>query len=140
MRENLFRKIQNGEHPMPSAAVTLGAQIIEISAELGSIVIEFEGKSAFTNPVGNIQGGFLVAMLDDTMGPALAVTLREDEFAPTLDLTTQFIASAKIGKLVGYGRVVSKGKNVCFLESELKQNGKLVAKASATAVIRQIPR
>lgn len=125
---------------MPSAAVTLGAQIIEISEKFGSTVIEFEGKPAFTNPVGNIQGGFLAAMLDDTMGPALAVTLREDEFAPTLDLTTQFIASAKIGKLVGYGRVVSKGKNVCFLEGELRQNDKLVAKASATAIIRQIPR
>ncbi|WKD50292.1 PaaI family thioesterase [Microbulbifer spongiae] len=140
MCESLFSKIQNGDFPIPNAAATLGAQIIEVSRGLGTIEIEFEGKPAFTNPVGNIQGGFLAAMLDDTMGPALAATLKEDEFAPTLELSIQFIASARVGKLVGYGRIVSKGQNVCFLEGELKQDGKLVAKANATALIRQIRR
>ena len=29
---------------------------------------------SFSNPIGVVQGGFLAAMLDDTLGPALAPT------------------------------------------------------------------
>ena len=80
---------------MPKAAMKLGARIIEVDIESGIMVVEFEAKEEFTNPVGNIQGGFLAAMLDGTMGPALTATLEENEFAPTLELKTNFIAPEK---------------------------------------------
>lgn len=138
MSKGIFQKMLDGELPMPRAAETLGARIVETDTVAGTIVVEFEAKEEFTNPVGNIQGGFLAAMLDDTMGPALTATLGENEFAPTLELKTNFIAPAKVGKLIGYGRIVSKGSSVCVLEGELKQEGVLVAKSSATALIRKI--
>jgi len=75
-----------GEMPFPPAATTLGISFKNIDAKIGAIEVEFEGKKEFTNPAGNIQGGFLAAMLDDTMGPALASTLSEGEFAPTLSV------------------------------------------------------
>jgi uncharacterized protein (TIGR00369 family) len=123
---------------MPKAAKTLGARILEFDAESGTIKMEFDAKLEFTNPVGNIQGGFLAAMLDDTMGPALTATLNENEFAPTLELKVNFIAPAKVGKIHGQGRVIAKGGSVCVLEGELYQDGKLVARSSATALIRKI--
>lgn len=138
MTKNLFQRMLDGELPMPRAATTLGANIIEIDPSEGAIVVTFEATDAFTNPVGDVQGGFLAAMLDDTMGPALTATLGENEFAPTLELKVNFIAPAKTGKLTGYGRVVSKGRTVCVLEGELKQDGKLIARSSATALIRKL--
>ncbi|PCI46601.1 MAG: phenylacetic acid degradation protein [Moraxellaceae bacterium] len=138
MSKGIFQKMLDGELPMPKAAATLGAQIIEVDTVSGTIEVEFEAKDEFTNPVGNIQGGFLAAMLDDTMGPALTATLNENEFAPTLELKVNFIAPAKVGKIIGYGRIISKGGSVCVLEGELKQDGKLVARSSATALIRRI--
>ncbi len=75
-------------------------------------------------------------MLDDTMGPALIATLSDREFAPTLELKVNFISPAKLGKITGHGRVVSKGKSVCVLEGELFQDGKLIARSTATALIR----
>jgi uncharacterized protein (TIGR00369 family) len=138
MSKNIFQKMLDGELPEPKAAITLGARILEVDAQAGTIEVEFQAKEAFTNPIGNIQGGFLAAMLDDTMGPALAAMLNENEFAPTLELKTNFIAPAKVGKLLGYGRVISKGRSVCVVEGELKQEGKLVARSSATALIRKI--
>ncbi|WP_444945411.1 PaaI family thioesterase [Microbulbifer sp. VTAC004] len=136
MSKGMFHKMLDGNLPMPNAAQTLGAKILEIDCKNGKVKVEFEAKEAFTNPVGNIQGGFLSAMLDDTMGPALAVTLKDNEFAPTLELKINFIAPAVIGKLYGWGRVVSKGASVCFLEGELFQEGTLIARSTATALIR----
>ena len=97
---------------------------------------EFDGKPEFANPVGNIQGGILVAMLDETMGPAMASTLRAGEFAPTLDLHVSFLRPARVGKLEGRSRMVRRGREVCVLTAELFQEGKAVAMATATFLIR----
>ncbi len=81
---------------------------------------------------------FLQIDLDDTMGPALTATLDAGEFAPTVNLNVQFHRPAKAGPLKGVGRVVLRGKEVCQLSSELFQNDKIVATATATAVIRKM--
>jgi len=94
----------------------------------------------FLNPVGVIQGGFLAAMLDDTLGPALAAVLEPEQFAPTTDLHVQFLRPARPGRLVGHGRIVRRGRDVAFLAGELQdESGTIVAVATATAQIRQLP-
>ena len=96
-----------GEMPPPPAATTLGISFKNIDVKIGAIEVEFEGKKEFTNPAGNIQGGFL---------------------------------AAKVGRLLGKGRVVKRGRGVCFLSAELYQDGEQVATATATALIRSLPR
>lgn len=137
-RNAFFWQIQDGRLPPPKAAQTLGINIVSIDPDTGAIVTEFDGKKEFTNPAGNIQGGFLAAMLDDTMGPVVASTLRAGEFAPTLDLQVQFLSPAMPGKLRGSGRAVRRGGGICFLAAELSQDGHLVATATATAIIRKM--
>jgi uncharacterized protein (TIGR00369 family) len=136
-RESFFWQIQNGKLPAPRAATTLGITIKAVSPEQGTIEVEFPGKPEFTNSAGNIQGGFLAAMLDDTMGPALAATLGQGEFAPTLNLNVSFVRPAKVGSIQGNGRVLKRGKEICFLAGELYQGGELIASATATAIIRR---
>ena len=109
-----------------------------LDGERGAVEVTFEAKPEFLNPAGNVQGGFLAAMLDDTMGPALIATLDAGEFAPTLNLNVQFHRPAKAGPLRGIGRVVLRGKEVCQLSGELMQNDKIVATATATAIIRKM--
>lgn len=138
--EAFFWKIMRGELPPPAAANTLGIVFTNVDAETGSVEAQFQGKVEFTNPAGNIQGGFLAAMLDDTMGPALAATLKAGEFAPTLNLNISFQRAAVVGVLTGRGRVLRKGRDVCFLSGELSQEGQVVATATATAIIRVLPR
>ena len=138
MSKSLFQKVLDGEVPMPNAAGTLGASITDIDMVNGAITVEFKATDAFTNPIGDVQGGFLAAMLDDTMGPALVCTLGPNEFAPTLELKVNFIRPAKVGLITGYGLVVSKGSSICVLEGELRQDDALIAKSSATALIRKV--
>jgi len=134
--EAFFWKMQSGELPPPRAAVTLGLRFTQVDAAAGTVEAEFEGRPEFTNPAGVIQGGFLAAMLDDTMGPALAAQLGGGEFAPTLNLNVSFHRPAQVGKLRGVGRVVRRGRDVCFLAGELYQGDELVASATATAIVR----
>jgi acyl-coenzyme A thioesterase PaaI-like protein len=95
-------------------------------------------KESTTSLVGFNQGGFLAAMLYDTMAPALTTALNDNQFDPTLALKTTFIAPAKVGEIYEHGPVVFKGCSVCVVEGELTQDGKLVARSTATALIRRI--
>jgi uncharacterized protein (TIGR00369 family) len=122
----------------PPAAELLGWKLVEIDPDAGTIEVTFEATEQFLNPAGTIQGGFLAAMLDDTLGPALVATLGEGEWAPTTDLHVQFHAPAKPGRLTGRGRIVTRGRRVAFLSGELHDaDGELVATASATAGIQR---
>jgi len=63
-----------GRAPVPRAAATLGFQFINADVENGTIEVAFEATEDFTNPMGNVLGAFLAAMLYDTVGPALLAT------------------------------------------------------------------
>lgn len=52
-------------------AILLGRQLIEHDQDRGWLKSGFEAKPEFLNPAGRVQGGFLAAMLDDTMGPVV---------------------------------------------------------------------
>lgn len=126
------------DEPFWEAGKTLGWALETIDAEAGTIRVRFEARQEFLNPLGNVQGGFLTAMLDDTMGPIAAVALGGGGFAQTLELKTSFFRPARPGSLYGEGRVVHRGRDIMFLEGRLlAPDGSVLAVASATA--RVIP-
>lgn len=126
-----------GRKPMPPVAKLLGWKLEEIDPDAGTITVSFETRAEFANPLGNIQGGILASMLDDTMGPALVATLSPDQFAPTLEMKVSYFAPAKVGpRLRGRGRVVHAGRTNAFVEADLiDQDDRLIARASATVRI-----
>jgi uncharacterized protein (TIGR00369 family) len=135
-REGFFWDVMAGRKPPPPAAATLGFKLLDIDEKKGTARVQFEARQEFVNPMGVIQGGFLAAMLDDTLGPALVATLGKDEFAPTIELKVNFIKPAPVGKLIGQGRVVARGGSIGFLAGELlTESGELIATATATARI-----
>lgn len=136
-RKGPFWDAVEGRAPLPAAAATLGWELVSISTEEGAIEVAFRASEAFLNPAGFIQGGFLAAMLDDTLGPALVAGLEPGDFAPTTDLHVQFLRPARPGRLLGRGRVVRRGRDVGFLAGELlDEEGVIVAVATATVQIR----
>ncbi len=118
----------------PPCAAQLGWEAISI--EPGRVRARFQARDEFCNGMGNIQGGFLAAMLDDSMGPALFTVLDGGQLAPTLEMKVNFLRAAKPGALVGEGRVAHKTRNVAFLEGTLtSEDGTVIATATATARI-----
>ena len=138
-RQGLFWDVQAGRVPSPPSAVTLGWELLHVDPEAGTIEVAFNTGEHLLNPAGVIQGGFLAAMLDDTLSPALAATLPPGQFAPTLDMHVQFLRPASLGRLSGHGEIVKRGKEICFLSGRLADaRGKLLAIATATARIQAI--
>lgn len=128
--------------PAPPAARTLGFQVLDANPDEGRIEVAFEGTEAFTNPFGEVLGGFLAAMLYDTVGPALLATLARGEFIVPQRLRTDFVRPAPVGRFVGRGRVVRRDGDRAILEATLSDaDGHVVATADATAKIvrRELP-
>jgi uncharacterized protein (TIGR00369 family) len=135
-RTGHFWDAVEGRAPMPAAATTLGWSLVHADTERGEIEVSFEASEQFLNPAGTVQGGFLAAMLDDTMGPALAATLGPGRYGATLELKVSFLRPARPGRLVGRGRVVHSGATIAFLAGELlDDSGQVVAVGSATTRI-----
>jgi uncharacterized protein (TIGR00369 family) len=137
-RQGPFWDVMEGRAEPPPAAEMLGWKLVEVDPDQGTIEVAFTATDQFLNPAGTVQGGFLAAMLDDTLGPALVATLGGGEWAPTTDLHVQFLRPVGPGELRGHGRIVRRGKDVAFLAGELRNgDGELVATATATAAIRK---
>jgi uncharacterized protein (TIGR00369 family) len=137
-RQGPFWDVMEGRADPPPAAELLGWTLIAVDPAQGTIEVAFTATEQFLNPAGTVQGGFLAAMLDDTLGPALVATLGDGEWAPTTDLHVQFLRPVGPGELRGHGRIVRRGKDVAFLAGELRDgDGELVAAATATAAIRR---
>ena len=121
--------------PAPPAAILLGWELITEDPEAGTIEIAFHPDGRMLNPQGSVQGGFVAAMLDDTMGPAL-VSMSGGTIMPrSIDLNISFIRPVMPGRVVGRGRVVKAGRAVVFLEGELfDTEGNLLARATSSAV------
>lgn len=121
--------------PAPPAAELLGWELISEDPEAGTIEIAFHPDGRMLNPQGSVQGGFVAAMLDDTMGPAL-VSMSGGTIMPrSIDLNVSFIRPVQPGRVIGRGRVVKAGRSVVFLEGELfDEEGNLLARATSSAV------
>src|SRR5689334_3298764 len=119
--------------PTPPCARLLGWRVLAAKPKDGWIKVGFDARWEFTNPAGYVQGGFLAAMLDDTMGPAVFVHTEGRYFPPTIDMHVSFLAPARPGRLVGEGRVLQLGKSFAFVEGELfDATGASLARATAT--------
>lgn len=131
MADSIFTRL-----PAPPAAETLGWELIREDPEAGTVEIAFHPGEAFLNPRGTVQGGFVAAMLDDTMGPAL-VSKTEGACVPsTIEMHVSFVRAVKPGRVIGRGRVVSQGRSIAFLEAELfDTEGNLLARATSSARI-----
>jgi hypothetical protein len=71
--ESPFWAVARGDVPPPPAAKLLGWKVVEARRGSGRIRVPFEATHEFTNPMGNVQGGLLAAMLDETLGSGLAM-------------------------------------------------------------------
>jgi len=116
----------------------LGFEFIEADIDSGTIELAFTATENFTNPMGNVLGAFLAAMLYDTVGPALLATLGPGQFQSTLDFKACFLRPVKPGRIIGKGRVAHRSGDIAFLEASLIGLDQATI-ASATATARVIP-
>ena len=127
-----FQRTKN----QPTGSQTLGFRLVAVSQADKSVEVEFEAKAELLlNPMKQVQGGYLCAMLDECMSVACMVASGMTHVAPTAEMKTTFFRPAMPGKLKGIGRVAKWGRTIAFTEGELYDaDGRLLAKATGTAV------
>jgi len=121
--------------PVPPAAALLGWTLVSEDSAAGRIEVAFHADERMLNPRGMVQGGFVAAMLDDTMGPALVSMSGGTIMPSSVDLHISFIRPVRPGRIIGRGRVVKQGRSVVFLEGELfDADGNLLARGTSSAL------
>ena len=120
----------------PTGSQTLGFRMKRVVQAQKLVEVEFDARAELLcNPMKQIQGGYLCAMLDECMSVACMVASGMTAVAPTLEMKTSFLRPAMPGVLLGVGRVLKWGRTVAFTEGELfDAEGRLVAKATGTAI------
>lgn len=126
---------------VPPTTLLLGTQILAIDSAAGTVRMSFRPTPEMGNPMGHVQGGFIVAMLDDCAAVAAVVKSGTRIVVPTIELKASFFGPAKLGEtLFGEGRCVKLGKRVAFMEADLKDaQGKLLARLSTSAMPIAMP-
>jgi uncharacterized protein (TIGR00369 family) len=127
-----FQRTRN----QPTGSQTLGFRMVAVNQAEKTVEVEFEARAELLlNPMKQIQGGYLCAMLDECMSVACMVASGMTAVAPTLEIKTSFFRPGAPGKLRGVGRVAKWGRQVAFTEGELYDaEGRLLAKATGTAI------
>jgi uncharacterized protein (TIGR00369 family) len=120
----------------PTGSQTLGFKMRGVDQANRQVEVDFDARAELLcNPMKQIQGGYLCAMLDECMSVACMVASGMTSVAPTLEMKTSFLRPAMPGHLRGVGRVIKWGRTIAFTEGEIYDaEGRLLAKASGTAV------
>jgi uncharacterized protein (TIGR00369 family) len=127
-----FQRTKN----QPTGSQTLGFHMVSVSQAEKKVEVEFDARpELLLNPMKQIQGGYLCAMLDECMSVACMVASGMTHVAPTAEMKTTFFRPGAPGKIKGVGRVVRWGSRVAFTEGELfDAEGRTLAKATGTAI------
>lgn len=133
--EAILARFHASKNPPPSAS-TLGFRLTAVSQAERRVEIAFDARAdLLANPMGQVQGGFVCAMLDECMSVAGMIASGMTHVVPTLEMKTSFLRPAMPGPLRGVGRVVKWGRTVCFMEGELYDaEGRLLATSTGTAL------
>ncbi len=126
---------------VPPTAELLGMELLEVDSAAGRVKMRFQPVAACCNPMGNVQGGFIVAMLDDAAAFAAIVKSGERIGIPTIELKASFFGPARAGEaLYAEGRCIKLGKRIAFMEADLTDGaGNLLARLTTSAVPMPMP-
>lgn len=121
---------------IPPTAQLLGQELLELDSAAGTVRMRFQGKPEFCNPMGNVQGGFLAAMLDDAAAFAIIVKSQRRIVVPTIEFKVSFLAPARMNReIIAHGRCLKLGRTIAFAESDLfDPDGRLIARLSTSCV------
>jgi len=111
-------------------AELIGLDFTKLDKGYSQCILDVNEK--LMNPHKVLHGGVMYSMADTGMGGALYSLLNEGELCATVEIKISYFKPVRSGKLVCDTHVIHKGKRIGILESEIKNDDTLVAKANGT--------
>lgn len=94
--------------------------------------VVLEPQESLRNSQGLVHGGVIYTMADMGMGAALYSRLEAGQRLTTVEINIVYFAPVVSGPLSCEARVVHQGRRVAVLEAEVKNEERLVARATGT--------
>ena len=136
----MLARFQNSKK-RPPCSDTLGMRLAEVEQDAQRVRMDFDVSPSFANPTGAIQGGFIAAMMDEAMSTCVIIASNVTKTAPTLEMKTSYLRRLMPGPAQVEARILKMGRSAAFMEAEcFDSDGKLVAKATATAIPMEFKR
>ena len=99
-------------------------------------------ESVLGLPVGSahtgVHGGVIATLVDVGMSAALVSLMKDDELARTVQLQINYLSAAQSGVLVCESKVIQKGRKIATVESEVLNDGKIVAKTTGIYYLSKV--
>lgn len=137
MKTKYIQQLQNsiGEHVsgrMAGFGSWLNGKVVAVSDE-GDLEMEFEVREEMLNPMGNIHGGAVAAIIDEILGFQIFLKSPEDAAYVSMTMNIDFLSAAQAGQTIrAIPRVVRIGRKTanvtCVLQNEA---GKLIAQGTS---------
>ena len=113
----------------------IGLTFTRVEKGCSQCVLEVDRK--LLNPFRILHGGATYTMADTGMGAALLSCIDADQQCSTIEIKIVYFKSVISGTLTCDTKVIHKSKRIATMESEIKHEGRLVAKALGTWSIYQ---
>lgn len=103
--------------------------------EVGVGVAELEVGAEHLNPNGVVHGAVVFALVDTAMGQA-TMSVLEDEFCASVELSIRFVRPATTGSLVARAEVIKRGRHLVHLRADVSgSDERLIATSHGTFAI-----
>ncbi|MHA1460655.1 MAG: PaaI family thioesterase [Promethearchaeota archaeon] len=122
-----------GFHPFGDL---IGLKFTEVKKGFSQCTLEVVDK--LLNPHKVVHGGVLYSMADTGMGAAAYTNLGKNELCATIEIKINYFKPTKSGTLTCNTKVIHQGKKIVTMESEIINNGQIVAKAIGTYSIFKV--
>lgn len=117
----------------------IGLDMVEFDPPGARSVCRIAVAAKHLNPHGVLHGGVMYSMADQGMGAAVYCVLAEGESCATIEIKIVYLAAVRDGVVECESRVINRGRRVIALESEIRNAGRLVAKALGTFAVFPSP-
>ena len=118
---------KKGFHPF---ADLIGLQFTKLDKGYSQCTLEVVDN--LLNPHRVVHGGVLYSMADTGMGASAYSNIGKNEICATIEIKINYFKAVKTGNLTCNTKVIHQGKKIVTMDSEILNDGQIVAKAMGT--------
>lgn len=125
---------RHAARPRGGVADLLGHRLTACDEAAGTARAGFTAQAPFCNPLQQVQGGFMAAMLEQVMLDAAHCTAGIEAVVTALELQVQFLRPGRPGEIFGEAEVLHGGRSTAFLQGRLRDgDGNILVSGDAVA-------
>jgi uncharacterized protein (TIGR00369 family) len=122
----------------PKIFVDMEAEVVDFRQDEGVLIVRFPVKERYQNPMGMMQGGMIVAAIDNTVGP-LSYLVAPPSVTTQLNTTYIRPISPTERVITVEARVVELTRRQLFFSARVSNaEGKTIALAQVTAQVMEM--